>query len=170
MGIGQSIQSCEIPRTPLPKVPSAPKVPSGQQHQNLLKLISCACETKFTLSITTRDTYCVYTLHLESEILDICTIDIYAFNVNDYESYVVRLNDYYGDPSTLNSTTPLCPHAPPLSLEPAHINTYEFEDIKQWYTHYPYKKLETMREVVQEIFNICGKGTFGAYGATFLLQ
>ena len=160
MGNRSSIQPWSIPLTP------SPLVPSEQQHQSWLELVCCACETGFTVSITTHDTYYMYTLHLESEILDICTIVIYAFNVNGYESYVVRLNDYYGDPSTLNSTTHPIEHAP----LPTHINTYEFEGIKQWYTCYPSKKLESMMEVVQELFNICGKGSYGTNSATFLLQ
>jgi hypothetical protein len=158
MGNRHSIISYDIPRTPSSLVPSEQQ---HLRHQNWLELICYACETKFTVSITTHNTYCVYTLHLESEILDICTIKIYAFNINDYESYVVRLNDCHSDPSTLNSITP------PIEPVPAHINTYEFKDIMQWYKEYSYKKLETMSEVGQEILNICGKGTFGA---TFLLQ
>ena len=152
MGNEQSIQSYDIPRRPAPNVPSY-----IQQHKRWLELVCCACKTGFKVSLTIHATYCMYTLHLESEILDICTIDIYAFNINGYESYIIRLNDHYGDPSMLNSIAP----------SPAHINTYEFDNIKQWYTRYPSKKLETMREVGQEILNICGNSTVCA---TFLLQ
>jgi hypothetical protein len=160
MGGTQSIESRYIPRTP--KVPLVLS-PDIQLHKRQLEFIRCACNTWFTVSITTYDTYCVYTLHLEREILDICTIDIYAFNIYGNESYIVRLNDYNGELSTLNSTAP------------AHTHTYEFRDIMMWYTSYPYKKLDTMREVLEEIFKICGNAADGAYdangtfGASFLL-
>lgn len=162
MGSTQSIELCYIPRTPtIPSVLS----PDIQACKRQIELICCACKTGFTVSITIHATYCVYTLHLESNILDICTIDVYAFNIYGYESYIVRLNDYNGEPSTLNSTAPA----------PAHMHTYEFRDIMMWYKSYPYKKLDTMREVLEEILKICGNAADGAYdangtvGASFLL-